>query len=186
MLTILFYPCYFRRTMISASYLTLLEALRVSCNLPEFPDPLPSTELDLELENGPTVTIDFEDETDSLQIFSQIGTYSDDRELEILKKIAEANYLWKSTAGATLSVRPEIQTVYLAYQTPVLSLNGLEFVDFVEKFIAMVIDWQKFLSGNSNELTITADSSDSLSPLGEAESENSAPPIPGSSNFIVG
>ena len=134
------------------------------------------------------MTIDFEDETDSLQIFSQIGTYSADRELEVLKKIAEANYLWKSTAGATLSVRPEIQTVYLAYQTPVLSLNGLEFVDFIEKFIAMVIDWQKFLSGNSAELTITEDSSDSLSPLGEgeAESENSAPPIPGNSNFIVG
>ena len=69
-----------------------------------------------------------------------------------------------------------------------LSLNGLEFVDFIEKFIAMVIDWQKFLSGNSAELTITEDSSDSLSPLGEgeAESENSAPPIPGNSNFIVG
>jgi hypothetical protein len=106
----------------------------------------------------------------------------------VLKKIAEANYLWKSTAGATLSVRPEIQTAYLAYQTPVLSLNGLEFVDFIEKFITIVLDWQNFISGNSSQPTIIEDSSGSLSTMeeGEVVSENSAPPLPGNSNFIVG
>ena len=75
----------------SSPYLDLLEALRTNCDLPPFPDPLPSTQLNLELENGPTVTIDFKDETQFVELFSEIGTYAPEEELSVLKKIAEAN-----------------------------------------------------------------------------------------------
>lgn len=170
--------------MTNPSYLALLESLRVSCNLAEFPVPLPSTQLDLELENGPTVSIDFEEENELLEIFSQIGVYTSDQELEVLKKIAEANFLWRSTAGATLSVRPELQTVYLAYQTPVLSITGVEFVNFVEKFIEIVLKWQKSLSQNSFESPITEQTD--ISSLEEVEGEDLQPSITDSSHFIVG
>jgi hypothetical protein len=131
----------------SSLYLDLLEALRVSCNLPPFPDPLPSTELDLELEGGPTVTLDFNEEREAVEIFSEIGKYSLEVELEILKKISEDNFLWEKTFGATLSARPEVQTLYLAYQAPVSSLIGSEFVHRVEKFIEVVQEWKKILLG---------------------------------------
>ena len=133
--------------MASTPYLDLLESLRTNCSLPEFPDPLPSTQLDLELENGPTVTIDFDEETQFVELFSELGIYPLDRELEILKKIAAANFLWSNTKGSTLSVRPEIQTVYLAVQLPVLSLNGTDFVHLVENFVETVKQWQGILSG---------------------------------------
>ncbi len=139
--------------MASSPYLDLLESLRINCNLPEFPEPLPSTQLDIELENGPTVTIDFDETSQFVEIFSEIGTYTLEQELEILKKIALANFLWSGTNGSTLSVRPEIQTAYLALQLPVLSLNGTDFVHLVEKFVETVKQWQEILSGTVIEET---------------------------------
>jgi hypothetical protein len=165
-------------------YLTLLEALRVSCNLPEFPNPLPSTQLDLELENGPTITIDFNEDTECLEIFSQIGTYPPDQEQEILKKIAEANFLWNSTAGGTLSARPEIKTVYFAYKAPALSLTGTDFVHLVEKFVEIVHQWQQFLSGNAIDTPTSDTTSDPPSII--KEKQNIPLPTPSSENIIVG
>lgn len=165
----------------SLPYLSLLEALRVNCNLPEFPDPLPSTQLDLELENGPTVTIDFDEETEFVEVFSQIGTYTPDRELEVLKKIAEANFLWNSTAGGTLSIRPEIQTVYFAYQTPVLNLNGMDFVQLIEKFVEVISQWQKFLLADMGTTPIVHDEN-GIAPI----IESCSLPTPGNNNFIIG
>lgn len=157
--------------MASTPYLDLLEALRTNCSLPEFPDPLPSTQLDLELENGPTITIDFDEETQFVELFSELGTYTPEQELEILKKIAEANFLWSSTNGGTLSVRPEIQTAYLALQLPVLSLNGTDFVRLVEKFVETVKQWQGILSGAPAEDAPPADNNEQ--PLAEASTVSS-------------
>lgn len=123
------------------SYLSLLETLRTSCHLPEFPKPLPSKQLDLELESGVKVIIDWNEATNFVELFSELGTYSVEKELEILQKIATANFLWQSTGGATLSVRPEIRRVYLASQTPVASLKGKEFVHQVEQFIFTAQHW---------------------------------------------
>ena len=133
----------------STSYLSLLEALRSSCNLPHFPDPLPSTQLDLELENGLTITLDWNEKTNFVEFFCQLGTYLKKEELEVFKKIAQANFLWTATGGATLSARPEVQTIYLAYQAPVASLQGKEFVRMVEKFVTVAQEWQKTLSGKA-------------------------------------
>ncbi len=163
--------------MASTPYLDLLESLRTNCSLPEFPDPLPSTQLDLELENGPTVTIDFDEETQFVELFSELGIYPPERELEILKQIAEANFLWSKTNGSTLSIRPEIQTAYLAVQLPVLSLNGTDFVHLVEKFVETVKQWQGILSGAPAQDAPPADNNDQ--PL----EEGSKPPSP-QDNFI--
>ena len=163
--------------MASTPYLDLLEALRTNCSLPEFPNPLPSTQLDLELENGPTVTIDFDEETEFVELFSELGTYPPERELEIVKKIAEANFLWSKTNGSTLSIRPEIQTAYLAVQLPVLSLNGTDFVYLVEKFVETVKQWQAILSETPAQDASLADNSNH--PLEEGSS-----PLSPQDNFI--
>jgi len=163
--------------MASSPYLDLLEALRTNCSLPEFPDPLPSTQLDLELENGPTVTIDFDEASQFVELFSELGTYSPEHELEMLKKIAEANFLWSGTNGGTLSVRPEIQTAYLALQLPVLSLNGTDFVYLIEKFVETVKHWQAILTGSPVEESSSSDNNEQ--PL----EEGSKPPSP-QDNFI--
>lgn len=135
----------------ASPYLSLLEALRQHCELPEFPDPLPSNLLNLELKEGPTITINFNEETQYVEIFSSIGAYQPDQELEVLKRIAQANFLWAATAGGTLSARPEEQTVYFAYQAPISALEAEDFVHLVEKFIDVVQQWQEILKKVGSE-----------------------------------
>ena len=130
----------------SDSYLSLLEALRTNCHLPEFPNPLPSKQLDLELENGMKIVIDWNKKTNFVELFSELGTYSLKNELETLRKIAAANFLWQSTGGATLSIRPELKMVYLALQNPVTGLKGKEFVEQVEQFIVTAQYWFSLLA----------------------------------------
>lgn len=138
----------------ASPYLSLLETLRQHCELPEFPDPLPSNLLNLELKEGPTITINFNEETQYVEIFSPIGAYDPKNELEVLKKIGQANFLWAATAGGTLSARPEEQTVYLAYQTPISALEGEDFIHLVEKFIDVVQQWQQILEKIDQEGTL--------------------------------
>lgn len=161
--------------MPSSPYLDLLEALRTNCNLPEFPDPLPSTQLDLALENGPTVTIDFNEESQSVELFSEIGSYPPERELAILRKIASANFLWSGTHGGTLSIRPDIQKVCLAHQIPVLSINSIYFVTLVEEFAKKVMEWQDALSN---------DSSNEVPEAPQEQPLEQRPPLPFQDNFI--
>jgi hypothetical protein len=138
----------------SSPYLSLLETLRQHCQLPAFPDPLPSNLLNLELKDGPTITIDFNEESQYVEIFTPIGEYDPKNELEVLKRIAQANFLWAATAGGTLSARPEETTVYFAYQTPISALEGEQFVHLVEKFVDVVQQWQKILEKISKDGTL--------------------------------
>ncbi|MBX9742999.1 MAG: type III secretion system chaperone [Chthoniobacterales bacterium] len=132
-------------------YLFLLEALRVHCKLPPFPDPIPSNQLTLQLEDGPAVSVDFNEEASMILLFSEIGIYTEEKEREVLADIAEANFLWAATNGATLSARPEIQTVYLAQQMSISVLDGQEFIALVEKFVATTQQWQTILSKKEQE-----------------------------------
>ena len=84
--------------------------------------------------------------------------------------------MWNATQGATLSARPEIQTVYLAYQIPVNSLEETAFVLLVEKFVKVVNRWQKILSGTMIPETPNDSSS---------EKTTTAPPPPQNSNFMM-
>ncbi len=138
----------------SSPYRSLLEALRVHCNLPEFPNPLPSEQLVLELKNGSSISIDFNEESSMVVLFAEIATYSPEDELAVLSKIAEANFLWAATSGSTLSARPEIQTIYLAQQFAVNLLEGAAFIKLVEEFVQVVQQWktivEKTFSSNSS------------------------------------
>ncbi|MBX9741924.1 MAG: type III secretion system chaperone [Chthoniobacterales bacterium] len=157
----------------SSLYLDLLEALRESCHLPPFPDPIPSMQLNLEVEGGPIITIDFNEERKCVELFSNIGTYQLPQEIALLKKIAEANFLWKKTAGATLSVRSEVQEVYLAYQAPVTSLTEIEFLHCVEQFVEVTQEWKKILS----EDTYLSEDEKNSTPLENNEETAASPPI---------
>lgn len=156
----------------AAPYLSLLETLRQHCGLPEFPNPLPSNLLNLELKDGPTITINFNEESQYVEIFSPIGGYDPKNELEVLKKIAQANFLWAATAGGTLSARPEEQAVYFAYQTPISALEGEDLVHLTEKFIDVVEQWQEILKKIGNgELISEPTSGEASGAAAEAPAE---------------
>ena len=129
----------------SPSYLALLESLRVAYKLPAFPETLPSTQFHLKLENGLTLTMDFHPETDLVEFFCELGTYEEKDELEVLRLLIQANFLWAATAGGTLSARLSTRTVYLAYQTPLAFFEKNNFVDLVGKFGNTSTQWQLIL-----------------------------------------
>ena len=92
--------------------------------------------------------------------------------------------MWSSTEGSTLSVRPELRTMYLAQQVPVLSLNGPDFISLVEKFVAVVQQFQKFLAGKID--SIPSKNGEKEAFFNQEDQPPSAMPIVGNSNFIVG
>ncbi len=129
-------------------YLNLLEVLRLHYQLPAFPESLPSTQFHMNLENGLTITIDWHSETEMVELFATIGTYNPEREGQVMKTLMQANYLWAATAGGTLSARPDIKTIYLAYQAPIVAfVEGREedFVNLIGKFGAVASDWKILL-----------------------------------------
>ena len=138
----------------SPSYLSLLEALRSHYQLPAFPEPLPSTQFHLELGSGLVVTIDWHPKTELVELFSTLGTYDPKQELAVLKTLIQGNFLWAATGGGTLSAQPDTQTVYLAYQTPILLFKDNkeeDFVSLVEKFAAAATSWAIILQELSKE-----------------------------------
>ena len=80
-------------------------------------------------------------------LFTEIGTYQIDAEAAILSSIAQANFLWAATSGSTLSARTDIQTVYLAQQFPVNSIEGEPFVERVEEFARVAQQWKLIVEG---------------------------------------
>lgn len=130
----------------ASPYFFLLEALRAHCNLPEFPNPLPSNQVSLELQEGPSFTIDFNEETSMVTLFAELAVYDLKEELAVLSKIAQANFLWAATAGGTLSAHPETQTVYFGYQFPIATMEGPAFIQLVEKFAGITQQWKTILT----------------------------------------
>ncbi len=129
----------------SSSYLELLESLQSRYHLPAFPDPLPSTQFHLKLESGLTVTIDFHEETQMVELFSELGTFEADKELDVLRVLVQANFFWSATAGGTLSARLDVRKAYLTYQAALSTFNGEEFVNLVEKFAKVGEQWATVL-----------------------------------------
>jgi len=155
----------------SSPYVSLLEALRAHCNLPEFPNPLPSNELLLQLENGLSISINLKEETSMVVLFAEIGTYELKNELSVLSKIAQANFLWAATEGGTLSARVEIQTVYIAYQAPISSLEADPFIKRVQKFARVAEQWKNILQQIDKGKNLEA-------PMTSTNEANSTPVIP--------
>ncbi len=129
-------------------YLNLLEMLRSHYQLPAFPDPLPSTQFHLKLENGLTITIDWHPETEMVELFSTVGTYPSELEAQVMKVMMQANYLREVTAGGTFSARLDKKEIYLAYESPIVAfVEGREedFVELIGKFGAVASDWKNLL-----------------------------------------
>ena len=83
-----------------------------------------------------------------VELFSTIGIYNPEREAQVMKALMQANYLWAATAGGTLSARPDLKTIYLAYQSPIVAfVEGREedFVNLVGKFGTIASDWKVLL-----------------------------------------
>jgi hypothetical protein len=87
------------------------------------------------------VHLQHEPEDDEVAAFARIGGVEEDRALEIYQMLLAANQLWAGTAGATLSVQPEDQTVFIAARKALPVLNEASFQAWLGDFVDITGYW---------------------------------------------
>lgn len=78
---------------------------------------------------------------DSLTLFSRIGVADEDRLEGIYAMLLGANLFWQGTKGATLSVEPDTNLVFIADRRAVAHLSDGGFRDWLGGFIAIAEHW---------------------------------------------
>ena len=98
------------------------------------------------------VHVQYEENTQSLILFSPLGIVNHGYEKIIFPKLLQSNALWKDTAGATISLDDDTNEVILAIQFPTQSLEFTQFQEILETFIKtsehFIDSIESVLSGN--------------------------------------
>lgn len=87
------------------------------------------------------VHFQYDGEDDSLTLFARIGTADEDRLEGIYAMLLGANLFWQGTKGATLSVDPDIQAVFIADRRELAHLSDGLFRDWLGGFIDIAEHW---------------------------------------------
>lgn len=91
------------------------------------------------------VTISYEERSNMLLIFGQLGKISPELEEDIYPKLLKANYFWQGTSGATLGVDDQTHEVILSYRLNVPNLTSDQLYQLLEEFVNLVDLWKKNL-----------------------------------------
>ena len=92
--------------------------------------------------DGATVAIQGMDELELLSLSAAVGAPPPERLEQLYLKLLEANYNFRGTDGATLSVDPQTGVVHLCQYAPYAALDADRTVALVSKFIDMLLDWR--------------------------------------------
>jgi hypothetical protein len=126
------------------------------------------------------VHLQHEPEDGEIAAFARIGAVEEDRARDIYEMLLNANQLWAGTAGATLSVQPEDQTVFIADRKPLQVLDEEGFRDWVGNFVDITDYWSARLARVNGGGPIDDPDDDAPGPAG------SLPPLPGAGGVILG
>ena len=103
----------------------------------------------LQFDEKTTVLILYEGREDVIYLFSYVGVLPEDKGIELLKAMMWANYRWKESGGATLSMRPGDGDVVLTRKIPVEATNIEKLKTAVSDFILAEEKWSAVLLGKS-------------------------------------
>lgn len=104
-----------------------------------------------------SVTLAPQPETGALILFAELGPVSPDAELDLCRKMLEANYLWQHTGGwGTLALAPERhpnvpRTAVLTHQTPLASLDFGAFRNRLTDFVDTAEAWIDYLADGGSQ-----------------------------------
>ncbi len=89
----------------------------------------------LKIDEKLMLTILYDENSNLITLYSDIGSYNEDNEKTIFKMLLEANYLWAGTSGATLGVNSKNKTILMFYRESMEYLSFQRFFDIIETFI---------------------------------------------------
>ncbi|MBI1247930.1 hypothetical protein GC197_08840 [bacterium] len=92
------------------------------------------------------VHMQYTPDDDQLTIYSRIGEVDEDRVEGIYGMLLAANMFWQGTQGATFSVEPDLQLVFLADKRTVGSLGDTGFTQWLDHFLKIAEYWQNRLT----------------------------------------
>lgn len=92
------------------------------------------------------VHFQYDSEDNSLTLFSRIGIADEDRLEGIYAMLLAANMFWQGTKGATLSVEPEGQMVFIADRRDVAYLSDASFREWLGAFVNIAEYWSDRLA----------------------------------------
>jgi hypothetical protein len=95
-----------------------------------------------------TLQIDFEYQESSgdLMLACVIGEYLPDCEAGVMKALAEANFVWAGTGGATLGANTDAKYILLAYRENTEHMDWPRFSRLLEGFLATAEQWRTRLA----------------------------------------
>jgi len=125
------------------------------------------------------VHLQHEPEEEEVAAFARLGAVEEDRTLEIYQMLLNANQLWAGTAGATLSVQPEDQMVFIATRKSLQALSHDGFRDWLGNLVDITDYWAGRLARVNGGGPIEEPDDDTPGPDG------SAPPVPGGDRRII-
>jgi hypothetical protein len=115
-------------------------------------DPDPDAILTLRLGEAPDINIEYHQASESARISSTVGSIPEDHEEEALVylELAEANYWWAGTSGATLGAFRETREVVLCYSYPMSGMDIQRLEDIVRGFSQVAVFWNQRLNQLEN------------------------------------
>ncbi|MBQ9368257.1 MAG: type III secretion system chaperone [Victivallales bacterium] len=84
-----------------------------------------------------------------LLCFAEVGAISAEVGSAFLLAALKANYLFRGTGGATLSVSPDASMLFLNQSLLLESLSYNDFVQVLSDFVATLAEWKKLLADYS-------------------------------------
>lgn len=116
---------------------------------------IPMVELDegglrcLQFTEDLIVNVQYAEVTDSLLLYSNLGELPGSASPDLLREMLEANFFWRETGGATLSIQPDSKMVMLAYEEPAEATTPERFEEVLKDFAESANSWQQVLSRES-------------------------------------
>lgn len=108
-----------------------------------------------------TVHFQYNQESETLMLFSQLGIIDEDKLAGVYPKLMKANVFWQGTGGSTLGVDDENNEVILSYQVALSLLDFTKFQELLEGFVNTAELWiDTIVAINRGEISSSTKESD--------------------------
>lgn len=97
------------------------------------------------------VNIQYDLELDDITFFTRLGTVDDDEPGPFYARLLAANLFWAGADGATLSLVPESQEVFLARKAALSALDDAGLAKLLEAFIGTAEAWRREVETYSSD-----------------------------------
>lgn len=92
-----------------------------------------------------TIHLQYEPDEDEVVVFTRLGQVEELRAEQIYQWLLGANLFWQGGKGATFSLEPDSEAVFMSDRKPMEVLRIDRFVPWIERFIDVSSYWRRRL-----------------------------------------